>query len=151
MSKITDKVWALAEPVVSKNGCEIWDVEYVKEAGQWFLRLYIDKPEGGVFISDCENISRELDKMLDEADPIPESYVFEVSSAGAERALKRPGDFERFMGSSVEVRLYRPLDGAKNFVGVLRGYDGGDVTLETAAGPLRFEKKQVASVHLHMD
>lgn len=151
MSKITEKVWALADPVVRKNGCEIWDVEYVKEAGQWFLRLYIDKPEGGVFISDCESISRELDKMLDEADPIPESYVFEVSSAGAERALKRPGDFERFMGAGVELKLYRPLNGAKTYTGILRGYDNGDVTLETAAGELRFEKKQVASVRLRID
>ena len=150
MSKITDKVWSMAEPIAAKNGCEVWDVEYVKEAGQWFLRLYIDK-EGGVFINDCEAISRELDKLLDEADPIPESYVFEVSSAGAERQLKRKSDFERFMGSKAEVKLYRPVDGAKSFVGFLRGYDNGDVTLETAAGEQRFEKKQVASVRLRMD
>jgi ribosome maturation factor RimP len=151
LSKITEKVWALAEPVAAKNGCEIWDVEYVKEAGRWFLRLYIDKPDGGVFISDCENISREMDKILDEADPISESYVFEVSSAGAERALKRPGDFERFMGSSVEVKLYRPQDGAKAFIGKLRGYENGDVTIDGALGEQRFEKKQVASVHLRID
>jgi len=150
LSKITDKVWAMAEPVAAKNGCEIWDVEYVKEAGQWFLRIYIDK-EGGVFINDCEAISRELDKMLDEADPIPESYVFEVSSAGAERQLKRASDFERFYGSKVEVKLYRPLDGAKAFVGKLLSYDNGDVVLETAAGEQRFEKKQVASVRLRID
>ena len=150
MSKITDKVWSMAEPVAAKNGCEIWDVEYVKEAGQWFLRIYIDK-EGGVFINDCEAISRELDKMLDEADPIPESYVFEVSSAGAERQLKRQSDFECFYGSKVEVKLYRPLDGAKAFVGKLLSYDNGDVTLETAAGEQRFEKKQVASVRLRID
>ena len=150
MSKITDKVWSMAEPIAAKNGCEVWDVEYVKEAGQWFLRLYIDK-EGGVFINDCEAISRELDKLLDEADPIPESYVFEVSSAGAERQLKRQSDFERFMGSKAEVKLYRPVDGAKSFIGTLKGYDNGDVTLETAAGEQRFEKKQVASVRLHMD
>ena len=149
MSKITDKVWAMAEPIVAKNDCEIWDVEYVKEAGQWFLRLYIDKV-GGVFISDCESISRELDKLLDEADPIPESYVFEVSSAGAERQLKRPGDFERFMGSKVEVKLYRPLEGAKSFVGNLKGYDNGDIIIEAAEKEQRFEKKQVASVHLRI-
>ena len=151
MSKVTEQVWSLAEPVVFRNGCEIWDVEYLKEAGQWFLRLYIDKPEGGVSINDCESISRELDKLLDEADPIAESYIFEVSSAGAERALKRPGDFSRFMGANVEVKLYRPLDGAKAFTGKLTGYDNGDVTIETAAGELRLEKKQVASVHLRID
>ena len=151
MSKVTEQVWSLAEPVVFRNGCEIWDVEYLKEAGQWFLRLYIDKPEGGVSINDCESISRELDKLLDEVDPIAESYIFEVSSAGAERALKRPGDFSRFMGANVEVKLYRPLDGAKAFTGKLTGYDNGDVTIETAAGELRLEKKQVASVHLRID
>ncbi len=151
MSKVTEQVWSLAEPVVFRNGCEIWDVEYLKEAGQWFLRLYIDKPEGGVSINDCESISRELDKLLDEADPIAESYIFEVSSAGAERALKRPGDFSRFMGANVEVKLYRPLDGAKAFTGKLTGYDNGDVIIETAAGELRLEKKQVASVHLRID
>jgi len=140
----------MAEPVVAAQGCTVWDVEYVKEAGQWFLRLYIDR-DGGVSIDDCERISRVLDKMLDEADPIPESYVFEVSSAGAERALKRPGDFERFMGSKVEVKLYRPLDGAKVFVGTLCGYKDGDVTVETSAGRQTFEKKQVAAVRLRID
>ncbi|MBQ8974855.1 MAG: ribosome maturation factor RimP, partial [Oscillospiraceae bacterium] len=104
MSKITDTVAALARPVVEQAGCELWDVEYVKEAGQWFLRVYIDK-EGGVSIDDCEAVSRALDPILDESDPIETSYVFEVSSAGAERSLKRPSDFERFMGSLVEVRL----------------------------------------------
>ena len=150
MSKLTDKVWALAEPVVTKNGCEIWDVEYVKEAGQWFLRLYVDKPGGAVGIDDCEAISRELDKLLDEADPIPESYVFEVSSAGAERQLKRESDFERFMGSETEVRLYKPENGVKAFVGRLCGYDSGDVELEIDGEARRFEKKNIAAVRLHV-
>ena len=96
MSKLTDAVLALAEPVAAQQGCEIWDVEYVKEAGSRYLRVYIDKPDG-VSIQDCENFSRALDPILDEADPIPDSYVFEVSSAGAERQLKRPGDFARFL------------------------------------------------------
>ena len=96
MSKITDKVSALAVPVVEQAGCTLWDVEYVREAGTWYLRIYIDK-EGGVSIDDCEHISRALDPILDEADPIPDSYVFEVGSAGIERELKRPRDFEMFM------------------------------------------------------
>ena len=104
MSKLTEKIQALAEPVVREEGCSRWDVEYVREAGCWYLRLYIDK-EGGVGIDDCERISRRLDPILDEADPIPESYVFEVGSAGAERELKRPSDFEQFMGSEIEIRL----------------------------------------------
>lgn len=88
MSKLTDAVLALAGPVAAQQGCEIWDVEYVKEAGSRYLRVYIDKPDG-VSIQDCEDFSRALDPILDEADPIPDSYIFEVSSAGAERQLKR--------------------------------------------------------------
>mgnify|MGYP000142446203 FL=1 len=87
MKKVTDIVWELAEPVVKENGCELWDVEYVREAGQWYLRLYLDK-EGGVDILDCEAVSRRVSDLLDEADPIESSYMFEVSSAGAERQLK---------------------------------------------------------------
>ena len=118
MSKLTDKIAELARPVVEQEGCSLWDVEYLKEAGTRYLRVYIDKPEG-VNIDDCERISRRLDAMLDEADPIPESYVFEVGSAGIERELKRPSDFEAFLGSEVELRLYQPVNGQKSFVGTL--------------------------------
>lgn len=148
MSKITELVTELARPVVEDEGCTLWDVEYVREAGQWYLRVFIDK-EGGVNISDCENISRRLDPMLDEADPIPDSYVFEVGSAGAERELKRPSDFEMFIGSEVELRLYQPFGGSKIFVGVLEAYDNGAVTIKTAKESLRFEKPQLALVKLH--
>ena len=92
MKKVTELTAELAAPVVAEQGCELWDVEYVKEAGTWYLRLYIDK-EGGVSINDCEAISRRVSDLLDEADPIEGSYTFEVSSAGAERPLKRPSDF----------------------------------------------------------
>lgn len=149
MSKITDAVLELAKPVTESAGCEIWDVEYVKEAGAWYLRVYLDK-EGGVSINDCEAVSRALDPLLDEADPIPTSYTFEVSSAGAERQLKRPGDFERFIGQQVEVRHYQPIEGAKSHVGILKAYDGGGVTIENAAGEKKFDKAQVASVRLRM-
>lgn len=149
MSKVTETVTALAAPIAAELGLELWDVEYVREAGQWFLRVYIDK-DGGVSISDCEALSRALDPVLDEVDPIPDSYVFEVSSAGAERELKRPGDFERFMGSSVEVRLYKPVDSSKSFVGTLSGYSGGDVSLTAAGKTLTFEKSQIAQVRLRV-
>ena len=108
--KITDQVRAFAEPVVQAHGCSLWDVEYVKEGGDWFLRLYIDK-DGGVDINDCEAISRAVDPILDEKDPIPDSYSFEVCSAGLERELKRPSDFEQFLGAAVTVKLYRPVNG----------------------------------------
>ena len=122
MAKVTDAVAALALPVVEEAGCTLWDVEYVKEAGTWFLRVYIDK-EGGVSIDDCEAVSRPLSDRLDQADPIEGSYTFEVSSAGADRALKKPEHFARFQGSEVEVKLYRPREGRKEFVGLLRNYE----------------------------
>ena len=149
MSKITEKVAALARPVVEEEGCTLWDVEYVREAGTWYLRIFVDK-EGGLSIDDCERISRRLDPMLDEADPIPDSYVFEVGSAGAERELKRPSDFEQFLGSEVEVRLYQPVNGAKAFVGKLKGYDDGEVTIENGGSDMRFDKSRVALVKLHI-
>lgn len=149
MGKLVDTVRSLAEPVAAQCGCEVWDVEYVREAGAWYLRVYIDKP-GGVGIDDCEAVSRALDPVLDEADPVPGSYVFEVSSAGAERELKRPVDFERFIGEQVEVKHYQPIDGAKSHVGLLRGYDNGDVTVEVNGAERVFKKAQVAQVRLHM-
>ena len=149
MSKITDKVTELARPVVEEEGCSLWDVEYVREAGNWFLRVFIDK-EGGVDIMDCERISRRLDPILDEADPIPDSYTFEVGSAGIERELKRPSDFEQFMGHEVEVRLYQPVDGSKVFVGKLSAYENGDVSIEYGKSSMRFMKSQLALVKLHV-
>ena len=151
MKKITEIVRELAQPVAEENGCELWDVEYVREAGQWYLRLYLDK-EGRVNILDCEAVSRKVSDLLDEADPIESSYMFEVSSAGAERALKRPGDFERFMGSAVLVKTYKPKDGRKEFAGTLAGYEDGAVLLDMGTGePLRFEKSEIALVRLRVE
>lgn len=149
MSKITDTVTALALPAAERLGLELWDVEYLREAGQWVLRVYVDKA-GGVSLDDCEALSKELDPLLDEADPIEGSYLFEVSSAGAERALKRPSDFARFLGETAEVRLYQPLAGSKSFIGKLAAYDNGAVTLEIGGAPRRFEKDQVAQVRLRI-
>lgn len=150
MSKITDKVSELAKPIVAECGCTLWDVEYVREAGSWYLRIFIDK-EGGVGIDDCERISRALDPVLDAEDPIPDSYVFEVGSAGAERELKRPGDFDMFMGSEVEVRLYQPINGAKSYVGTLKARSGDDaVTVECGKKELTFTASQIAQVKLHV-
>ena len=151
MSKVTETVAEMARPVVEARGCELWDVEFVREAGEWYLRVYIDK-EGGVGIDDCEAVSRALDPMLDEADPIEQSYNFEVSSAGLERALKRPSDFERFMGSCCAVKLYRAVGDRKEYLGYLRGYDSGAVTLETKdGGTVAFTPAQIASVHLRLE
>lgn len=150
MSKVTERVLALAEPAAAQCGCEVWDVEYVREAGAWYLRVYIDKP-GGVSIDDCEAVSRTLDPILDKYDPIPTSYIFEVSSAGAERALKRPGDFERFTGEQVEVRHYQPVEGAKSHVGTLVSRtEDGTVTIDCSGRQMAFPSAQVAQVRLRM-
>ena len=146
MAKVTDLTAKLAEPIAQEQGCTLWAVEYVKEAGTWFLRVYIDK-EGGVSINDCEAVSRPLSDKLDEVDPIEGSYVLEVGSAGADRVLKKPEHFAAYIGSEVEVRFYRPQDGKKELVGVLAGYENGNVTLE---GDLHFEKKDIAQVRLHV-
>lgn len=146
MAKVTDTVAALAAPVAAACGCTVWDVEYVREGGEWFLRLYIDK-EGGVSIDDCEAVSRPVSDLLDEADPIPGSYTFEVSSAGLERALKKPAHFAACMGQTVDVKFYRPVDGRKELTGTLEGFEDGNVTVSGRT----FEKKDVAQVRLHAD
>lgn len=149
MAKVTDTVAALAAPVVEAAGCTLWDVEYVKEAGQWFLRLYIDK-EGGISIEDCEAVSRPMSDLLDEADPIEGSYTFEVSSAGADRSLKKPEHFAQMMGRQVEVRLYRAVEGSKSLVGELKGYQAGDVTIALAGEMRTIPKADVAQVRLYV-
>jgi ribosome maturation factor RimP len=148
--KITDQVTQFAAPVVESFGCRLWDVEYVREGSERYLRVYIDK-DGGVDIDDCEKIHRALDPILDEKDPIPDSYHFEVSSAGLERALKRPGDFEQFMNHAVLVKLYRPRNGLKEIPGVLRGYENGCVTVEAGKETITFQKSEVALVRLRVE
>ena len=149
MAKLTDAVAQLALPAVEAAGCSLWDVEYVKEAGVWYLRLYIDKP-GGVSIDDCEAVSRPVSDLLDQADPIEGSYTFEVSSAGADRVLKKPEHFAQCMGQEVEVKLYRPLAGRKDHIGTLTGGGPDQFTITSPAGELSFEKKDVAQIRLYV-
>ena len=149
MAKVTDVVSKLALPYVEAQGCTLWDVEYVKEAGTWYLRLYIDKP-GGVSIDDCEAVSRPVSDKLDEVDPIEGSYTFEVSSAGADRVLKKPEHFAAYVGSEVEIKLYRPSGGRKSWVGELLTYQEGNVTIQTPAGEKNFEKQDIAQVRLYV-
>ncbi len=148
--KVTEIVEGIAKPIVEEKGCSLWDVEYVREGNQRFLRLYIEK-EGGVDITDCEAISRAVDPVLDEVDPISESYHFEVCSAGLERALKRPCDFQRFMGSPITVKLYRPRNGLKEIPGILRGYQDGCVTVACGTETISFTKSEVALVRLRVE
>ena len=152
MKKVTEIVREIAEPVVLDHGCTLWDVEYVREAGQWYLRLYLDK-DGGVDILDCEAISRKVSDLLDEVDPIESSYTLEVGSAGAERVLKRPADFTRYIGEPVLVKLYKPQNGLKEFPGTLAGYDEatGDITVTLGKDTYTFTKKEVALCRLRVE
>lgn len=150
MNKLCDTVFKLASPVADSMGLEIWDVEFVKEGGEHYLRVFIDKADG-VSIDDCEKFSRAFDKVLDREDPIDTSYIFEVSSAGLERRLFRDSDFERYMGSAVTLKTFAPKDGRKEFAGTLSAYDGGDVTLSLDDGEKTFEKKEIASVRLRAE
>ena len=148
MAKVTDTVTQLALPYVQAAGCTLWDVEYIKEAGEWYLRVYIDK-EGGVSIEDCEAVSRPLSDKLDEADPIQGSYTFEVSSAGCDRVLRTAEHFAACMGQEAEIKLYRPRNGRKEFVGILQAYDDGNITIIQGEAPITFEKKEVALARLY--
>ena len=148
--KVTELVAELARPIVEEQGCELWDVEYVREGSEYFLRLYLDK-DGGVDINDCEAVSRAMDPILDEKDPIPTSYHFEVCSAGLERVLKRPSDFQKYLGSPITVKLYRPRNGLKEIPCVLRGYEDGRLTVEAGKETVTFEKSEVALVRLRVE
>ena len=147
--KVTEVVAEFAKPIVEQAGCTLWDVEYVREGSERYLRVFIDK-EGGIDIDDCERVHRAIDPILDEKDPIAESYHFEVCSAGIERALKRPSDFQQFMDSPILVKLYRPRNGLKEIPGILRGYEDGKVTVEAGKEMITFEKSEVALVRLRV-
>ena len=149
MQGICGRVEALARPVVEGLGMTLWDVEYVKEGGQWYLRLFLDR-EGGVSINDCEAVSRAMDPILDREDPISDAYIFEVASAGAERTLKRPSDFATYLGHLVEVRTFAPRSGTKSFLGTLRAYEDGVVTIDCDGTELVFEKSDLALVRLRI-
>ena len=148
--KVTELVAQFAKPIVEDAGCSLWDVEYVREGAERFLRIYIDK-DGGIDVAECEKIHRLIDPILDEKDPIAESYHFEVCSAGLERALKRPEDFLQFMDSPILVKLYRPRNGLKEIPGVLRGYEAGKITVELGNECIVLEKSEVALVRLRVE
>lgn len=145
------KAEALAEPIISSFGFELVDVEYVKEAGTWYLRLYIDK-EGGITIDDCEAVSRLFSDKLDEEDFIDDAYIMEVSSPGLGRPLKKEKDFKRSMGKEVEIRTYRPIDKQKEFFGVLTAYDESHVTITLDdQEPRVFDRAEIALIRLAFD
>ncbi|MDY5023243.1 MAG: ribosome maturation factor RimP [Blautia sp.] len=141
---------ALLAPIVEEMGFELVDVEYVKEAGNWYLRGYIDKP-GGITVNDCEAVSRIFSDRLDEKDFIEDSYIMEISSPGLDRPLKKEKDFVRSMGKLVEVRTYRPVDKQKEFCGILTAYDNNSVTIAEDGAERTFEKKEIALIRLAIE
>jgi len=145
------KTEQLLEPIVVGKGFELVDVEYVKEAGTWYLRAYIDKP-GGITVDDCEAVSREFSDILDEKDYIEDSYIFEVSSPGLGRPLKKEKDFQRSLGEEVEIRTYRAIDRQKEFVGILKAYDKDSVTIAYEDDSEQtFDKSEIALIRLALD
>lgn len=142
------KVAALLQPIAEEKGVEVVDVEFLKEGPNWYLRVYIDK-EGGVTIDDCEDVSRLLDKKLEESDPIAQAYFLEVSSPGLDRPLKKAEDFVKHQGDVVDIKLYRPKEGRKEFQGTLQGLKESVITIMDEKGDtLEFEQKDVASIRL---
>ena len=137
-------------PIVADAGVEIYDVEYVKEGSDWYLRVYIDKPEG-VNINDCEVVNRALSAKMDELDFIDDAYILEVSSPGLGRTLKKERHFEKSIGQEVEVKTYKAIDKEKQFVGILQSYENGIITIETEKKEMKFGKADVASVRLTFD
>ena len=140
------KAEAMLLPIVEENGFELVDVEFVKEAGVWYLRGYIERPEGeGITVNDCEIVSRAFSDKLDEDDFIEECYVMEISSPG-DRPLKKEKDFARNMGKRVEIKTYRPIEKQKEFCGTLTAYDSNSVTIEDEGTERTFDKKDIALV-----
>lgn len=138
----------LLQPIIDSHGFELVDVEYVKEAGNWYLRAYIDKP-GGITVDDCEVVSRAFSDILDEKDYIEDTYIFEVSSPGLGRPLKKEKDFKRSIGEEVEIRTYRAVDKQKEFIGILVEYDKDTVTIEYEDETTqRFDRSDIALIRL---
>ena len=149
-SGTAQKVYDVVKPFADELSLDIWDIRYTKEGSAWFLRIFIDK-DGGIDITDCENLSRAIDEPLDKADPIKESYYLEVSSPGLGRELTRAEHFEKLNGQQITVKLIRPRDGEKEFVGVLCGYNNGAVTIDIDGDEATFEKSEISKVKLNDD
>lgn len=154
MSKREDyerRTEALIQPILDRLGFVLWDVEYVKEGADHYLRAYIDK-ENGITIDDCVEVSRALSDELDREDFIDEAYILEVSSPGLGRALKKDKDFERSIGQSVDVKTYKPIDGLKQMTGVLLSYDKDSIEISAESGEkIRIGRSDLAKVNLSVD
>lgn len=147
---VENRTEELLAPIAEENGVEIYDVEYLNEGSDWYLRAYIDKPEG-VNIQDCENVSRALSDKLDEVDFIDDAYILEVSSPGLGRTLKKDKHLEKSLGEEVELRLYKPRDKQKEFTGILKSFDADSVIIETEEEEKVFARSEIALIRLAFD
>ena len=147
---VADTVRGLTLPVAEEMGLSLWDVEYVREGGENYLRITIDSPSG-ITVEDTEQLFRKMDKILDEHDPVPDSYCLEVSSPGVERELRRPEHFAAFVGQSVRLRLFKAKDGCKEFIGVLTGAEEGRITLSLPEGEIAFDRAEIAKANAYYD
>jgi len=143
--KVEDIVYELAKPIIDRNNFELVEIEYKKEGPYWYLRVYIDK-EGGITIDDCQSVSEELSDLLDIADPIEQSYIFEVSSPGLDRPLKTDRDYRKNIGKPIEIKLFYPLEGKKIIEGILKGHTESSVEIEVEGKALNVEKASIALI-----
>ncbi len=148
--KLTDKIFDIVEPTVTALGYELYEVEYQKEFDNWVLTLYIDHPDG-VSLDDCELVSNAVDPVLDAADPIEQAYYLSVSSLGIDRPLKTDKDYQRNIGKVMDVKLYAPLNGKKEFSGTLTAFDEETYTIELKSGSETIERKKTALIRPHID
>ncbi len=137
-------------PIAAAIGCNVYDVEYVKEGADWYLRAYIDKP-GGVSINDCEQVSRAMSEILDKEDYVEDAYIFEVSSPGLGRTLKKDKHFEKSLGEEVEIKTYKPIEKQKEFAGILKAYDKDSITIKIEEKEMVLAKSDIALVRLALD
>lgn len=149
-SKTETAVWQHAEPIAAESGFYIYDIEYIKEGGLWFLRVYIDK-DGGITMDECEAFSRTLSDTLDEADPISGNYYLEVSSPGIERRLKTEAHFRRYIGSVIDISLYKAVNGSKLITGILKKYENNEITVEADGEDILLPLSSVSKANLHFD
>ena len=146
MANVAEKVYGLIKETVEAQGVSLWDVRFLKEGASWYLRVFIDKPEG-ISIDDCTNVSHAIDPIIDDADPIDVSYYLEVCSAGTERELTRQSHFEASIGKTVKIKLYKALDGVKELTGTLKAA-ADTVTIETDGGEYEFSYKDISKARL---
>jgi ribosome maturation factor RimP len=148
--KLLQEVREVVEPILQSQGYELVDLEYQRESRGWVLRIYLDR-EGGITLDDCTGVSHEVGAVLEVKDVIPNAYVLEVSSPGLTRPLKKPEDFNRFRNQLVKIKLFQPLDGRRNFKGILLGLEGETVRVEADGQVFEIPLQSIAKANLEID